>query len=285
VLGIAQGRCGWLMHEGGHNSLTGITKVDKVLCMFLYGFGVSCSGSYWMNQHNKHHATPQKLKYDTDLDTLPLVAFNKAAIRDSDSPLWLSLQAYLFLPLSTFLVGLGWKIFLHPRYSLRTNNWFELSVFALHYAAFVALFVPRFGFSQSLVMYLFYTWVTSGYIFGNFSLSHTHKPVVQSDEHLDWVRYAALETTNINPHWFVNWWMGYLNCQIEHHLFPTMPQFRQPRITKRVAALFAKHGVPYDSRGYFEMAKVTWQNLYAVGNDDAPEKKVSQAKPDKKKAA
>ena len=34
------------------------------------------SGAWWRNQHNKHHATPQKLKHDVDLDTLPLVAFN-----------------------------------------------------------------------------------------------------------------------------------------------------------------------------------------------------------------
>ena len=35
------------------------------------------SASYWRNQHNKHHATPQKLNHDVDLDTLPLVAFHK----------------------------------------------------------------------------------------------------------------------------------------------------------------------------------------------------------------
>lgn len=26
----------------------------------------------------------------------------------------------------------------------------------------------------------------------------------------------------------VNWWMSYLNFQIEHHMFPSMPQFRHP---------------------------------------------------------
>lgn len=28
MLGLAQGRCGWLMHEGGHLSLTGNIPVD-----------------------------------------------------------------------------------------------------------------------------------------------------------------------------------------------------------------------------------------------------------------
>lgn len=31
------GRCGWLMHEGGHHSLTGNSKVDRLLQAFLYG--------------------------------------------------------------------------------------------------------------------------------------------------------------------------------------------------------------------------------------------------------
>jgi hypothetical protein len=29
----------------------------------------------WNGPHNKHHATPQKIGHDIDLDTAPLVAF------------------------------------------------------------------------------------------------------------------------------------------------------------------------------------------------------------------
>jgi len=77
VMGIAQGRCGWLQHEGGHYSLTGNIKVDRHLQMAIYGLGCGMSGCYWRNQHNKHHATPQKLGTDPDLQTMPLVAFHK----------------------------------------------------------------------------------------------------------------------------------------------------------------------------------------------------------------
>ena len=78
VLGIVEGRCGWLMHEGGHYSLTGVPKVDVRLQEFLYGVGCGMSGGWWRVQHNKHHATPQKLAHDADLYMLPLVSFNKA---------------------------------------------------------------------------------------------------------------------------------------------------------------------------------------------------------------
>eukprot|EP00968_Pinguiococcus_pyrenoidosus_P004209 scaffold279_cov229-Pinguiococcus_pyrenoidosus.AAC.13 len=80
VLGLAQGRCGWLMHEGGHYSMSGYIPLDRVLQIVIYGTGCGMSGAWWRNQHNKHHATPQKLQHDVDLDTLPLVAFNEAVL-------------------------------------------------------------------------------------------------------------------------------------------------------------------------------------------------------------
>jgi len=76
-MGIAQGRCGWLMHEGGHYSLTGNINVDRALQVVLYGVGCGMSGSWWRIQHNKHHSMPQKLGADVDLNTLPLVAFTE----------------------------------------------------------------------------------------------------------------------------------------------------------------------------------------------------------------
>jgi len=77
MLGVVQGRCGWLMHEGGHYSLTGNISIDRAIQVAVYGLGCGMSGAWWRNQHNKHHATPQKLKHDVDLDTLPLVAFHE----------------------------------------------------------------------------------------------------------------------------------------------------------------------------------------------------------------
>jgi fatty acid desaturase 2 (delta-6 desaturase) len=35
--GIFGGRCGWLMHEGGHHSLTGNSQVDRFLESFVMG--------------------------------------------------------------------------------------------------------------------------------------------------------------------------------------------------------------------------------------------------------
>jgi fatty acid desaturase len=273
MVGLAQGRCGWLMHEGGHGSLTGHIKTDRNLQVWTYGLGCGMSAGWWRSNHNKHHAAPQKLKFDADLDTLPLVAFNAACTKGVRNPVmrqWLQAQAYLFMPLTCFLVVLGWQTFLHPRYMFRTNKYLEMFSLAVRYIGTFKFLLADFSWPAAIGCYLLVQQIAGSYIFTNFALSHTHLDVTQPDEHVHWCVYGASHTTNLSNHWCVNWWMAHLNFQIEHHLFPTMPQFRHPETSKRVRKLFEKHGLHYDVRGYFSCLADTLRNLDEVGHS-APE--------------
>eukprot|EP01050_Picozoa_sp_SAG11_P021749 SAG11_NODE_3938_length_2142_cov_1.162017_2_plen_436_part_00 len=273
LLGIGSGRCGWLMHEGGHYSLTGDIQIDRWLQVVLYGFGCGMSAGWWRSQHNRHHAMPQKEGADPDLNTLPLVAFTtKVAKRIGVSTRsWLRAQAPLF-PLATcLLVALGWQLYLHPRFIIRKSSWHEAAVILLRYATWHVVITGSLGsLGSSTVAYLAYNWVAANYIFTNFAVSHTHLPTVAShDTEVDWVRYAALHTMDVGagPCRCVDWWMCYLNYQIEHHLFPSMPQFRHPLVAPRVRQLFQRHGLPYDCRSYGSAMWATFANLDQVGSD------------------
>jgi len=272
LMAVAQGRCGWLMHEGGHCSLTGNVKFDVFLQELIYGLGCGMSGGWWRSQHNKHHSMPQKLGYDVDLNTLPLVAFTEKVCKRAGVPLkvWIRMQAVLFPLVSTLLVALGWQFYLHPRHIARRKNINEAFWVTLRYVLWTAFFTTKFGLAKSILLYLVYVWVGANYIFLHFAVSHTHLPTVpKEDTQVDWVRYAAIYTMNVKPGPFniVNWTMGYLNFQIEHHLFPCMPQFRHPQISPRVKAFFEKHGLKYDQRDYSEAFAVTFRNLHKVGYD------------------
>lgn len=272
ILGIVSGRCGWLMHEGGHYSLTGNISIDRSLQVIIYGFGCGMSGGWWRNQHNKHHSMPQKLGHDVDLDTLPLVAFTNKVVKRIGFPMkiWIRVQGFLFPVVTTLLVALGWQFYLHPRHVLRTKNYAEAFCMIGRMVLWHTFVTPAFGGYNSILLYLAYTWIGSNYIFLNFAVSHTHLPVVAKDDvSVDWVRYSAIHTMNVSagPLKFVDWWMSYLNYQIEHHLFPSMPQFRHPKVSKRVKALLEKHGLPYIQRNYVDAMNVTFNNLHKVGND------------------
>lgn len=263
IFSIANGRVGWFMHECGHGSMTGNLKVDKFMQEIAFAIGNTCSGSYWNNQHNKHHACPQKLQHDVDLNTLPLVAFCKDVLQDKKrfggfSKLWINLQAFLFAPVVTWLVVIGWAVYIHPRWMVRNKKYLEMFFYTIR-----LLFDYYF-----LGMWFWWLNAVIGgmYIFVNFSLSHTHLPTIAAAEFPNWIEYAANHTVNIEPSWWCNWWMGYLNFQIEHHLFPSMPQFKHQYIAPRVKALFEKHNLKYLILSYSDAMKTTFGNLHEVGN-------------------
>ncbi len=270
LFGIAEGRSGWLMHEAGHYSLTGNIKIDRRIQTLFYCLGCGMSASYWRNQHNKHHATPQKLNHDVDLDTLPLVAFHKNIALTIQNPIlkiWISYQAFLFFPVITTIVVFFWQFYLHPRFSIRTKNYKEVALLTARIFAWTLFSnLLQWNIRKSILIYLLKTIVAANYIFVNFAVSHTHRDIVPENKYQDWISYSASHTTNCHPSFLCNWWMSYLNFQIEHHLFPSLPQFRAPAVAPHVKALFQKHGITYDSRPYITSLADTFYNLYQVSS-------------------
>jgi len=275
------GRSGWVQHEGGHNSLTGNMKVDKLLQNLTIGFGLLTDGAMWNSMHNKHHATPQKVNYDIDLDTTPLVAFFNNAIEKNRtgtwSKLWLKYQAWTFLPVTSgLLVMLFWIFFLHPRKVIRDKNISQGIVLLFGHVFRTWLFVHFGGYSwlQAYGLLMISMWGTGVYLFGHFSLSHTFTPVVEENENVNWVQYAVEHSIDIDPHNpMINWVMGYLNCQVIHHLFPTMPQYKQPAISKELMQLTKKWGMKYEVMGYWEAWYLMFKNLNDVGHQYAVDSK------------
>jgi len=257
-LAMFQGRCGWLMHEGGHHSLTGKPNVDRLLQAIIYGCGDGMSSSWWSSQHNRHHAMPQRLQHDVDLDTMPLLAFNKDVVKNKKhgQGFFIQHQSTLFLSMDCLLVAIFWKLYLHPRYVITKGTYIQQLFMGLHYLV---------AYNVGIVTYLVTVWLAAIYIFGNFALSHTHLPVTEKPLH--WVEFALLHTMDIQPSWWCDWWMAYLNYQIEHHLFPTMPQFRHPKVRGRVLELAKKHDIPYHCTSYVDAWGKTFQNLADVSKD------------------
>ena len=274
VLGVFGARCGWIQHEGGHNSLTGNMSIDKRIQALFIGFGLGSSASMWNSMHEKHHATPQKINYDMDLDTTPLVAFFDTALEKNRartySKWWIRLQAYTFLPITSgCFVMLFWLFYLHPRKIIRDKK-FEQGFWMLaSHTIRPALMasVSGLGFGQCYLLHWVSLWIAGQYLFGHFSLSHTHTDTVEADENKNWVEFAVSHTVDINPqNPVINWVMGYLNCQVVHHLFPNMPQYKQPEVSKRLVKFCKDNGLEYTVISYFEAWRRTFANLHDVGH-------------------
>lgn len=257
LIGLVRGRSGWMQHESGHMSLSGNPKMDRILHALLIGLGLGLSSSWWANQHNRHHAMPQRLNHDVDLNTMPLIAYSAKVVKKpkDGKRWWIQYQAYLFL-MNTLLVGLSWCYYVHPKYVVKHKHYLQLVAMLVHHWLLYKLGVWPVVLSS---------WVAAAYLLLNFTLSHTHMPVTTQPSH--WVEYSLLHTADVEQTPWCDWWMGYLNYQIEHHLFPTMPQFRQPRITDRVKALAKKHNLPYNVYSYREAVGKTFRNMSDVSKE------------------
>jgi hypothetical protein len=225
--------------------------------------------------HNKHHAAPQKIGHDIDLDTAPLVAFHNNAMENKKHnaliKLWLKYQAYSFLPVTSGLLVMPfWAFYLHPRKVIRDKNVGQALFILSGHAVRVLLFM-RFGhtnFFSAALYHLIAIWLTGIYLFGQFSLSHTFTPTIDKNENPNWVRYAIEHTVDISPNnKLVGWIMGYLNNQVIHHLFPSMPQYRGPEVSKELMLFCKKWDIKYTIMSYGEAWYHMLNNLNRVGNE------------------
>jgi fatty acid desaturase len=208
------------------------------------------------------------LVHDVDLNTLPLIAFNDETAKKGNK-LMMRIQYITFMPAQLLLFFL-WK-FTHTRHMFRTGNYFEFLAAVLSHVVEIYLYRSMGVLGLAVVTAL--GWSFGGlYLASIFSLNHSHKPVAEKFAPRDWVRRAALHTTNLHPTPVITWFVGYLNFQVEHHLFPTIPHPRLPYIQPRVKALLQKHNVSYDVQNFSTAVKLTFANLYEVGHKESSKK-------------
>eukprot|EP01091_Cochliopodium_minus_P008411 TRINITY_DN1905_c0_g1_i1.p1 TRINITY_DN1905_c0_g1~~TRINITY_DN1905_c0_g1_i1.p1 ORF type:complete len:416 (-),score=100.55 TRINITY_DN1905_c0_g1_i1:49-1296(-) len=274
--GFTLGRNGFLMHDMGHRAFFGNMWRDKFFHVILFCLGIAGSPSWWTNQHNKHHAATQELKHDVDLQTLPVVAFNRE-IAKGGNPLWLKYQWLTFVPMQ-FLFLPFWR-YLHFRHSIRLRKWGEMICIPLH-DVIGATLLYYFGLSISnFIIYETLGFMVGGcYIASIFSLNHTHRPTVEPFTQRNWVRRATDFTTNSEPNYFNSWFTGFLNFQIEHHLFPSVPHPNLYKVSLRVRELCKKNNIPYDCKPISESIYLVYKNLVDVGDFAYNNKKTKQKK-------
>jgi fatty acid desaturase len=266
IYGLVVGRNGLLMHDMGHRAFFCNMYLDKIAHTVFFGLGITGSASFWNNQHNKHHAATQEMNHDTDLATLPVVAFHKEVAKQSKNKLYLQFQWLVFLPAQLLLFYL-WKV-THLRHCIRTKNWAEFCSIMGHKAISLLICMRGgVGFSGWFIYEAIgYAW-GGFYLASTFSMNHTHRPVAEQHAHRDWVHRSTEYTTNCTPSLFTRWFTGYLCLQMEHHLFPNISHPRLIEVAPRLKALLEKHGEVYDCRSMHDAFVEVMVNLYNVGNE------------------
>jgi linoleoyl-CoA desaturase len=129
-----------------------------------------------------------------------------------------------------------------------------IGIKVLHFGIFIGLplLLTDFAWWQ-ICLGWFCMHFTGGFILGViFQLAHVVEGVAQPLENAegiieaDWIVHELNTTANFGrSNRLLNWYIGGLNFQIEHHLFPNICHIHYPKIAPIVEATAKEYGYPY----------------------------------------
>lgn len=271
VMGVGVAGVGFAVsHDALHGAYSANPTVNKWLGLTFDLFGAN--GYMWKITHNVIHHTYTNIHgVDEDLSVSPLLRLSPEA------PLkpihrwqhWYAFAAYSTSTLFWVFVK-DYKYFLqkdlgpyedkkHPR-----AEWANLIVMKLVYygwAIILPLLVLDIPLWQFAIGFLAMN-LTAGTILGVvFQLAHvvegTDHPLPNEVGEMEaaWMVHEMETTSNFgrgNP--VLNWYVGGLNFQVEHHLFPRVCSVHYPAISPIVERVARKYGVAYNDQPTFRAA-------------------------------
>jgi fatty acid desaturase len=105
-----------------------------------------------------------------------------------------------------------------------------------------------------------------------FGLGHNGMATYEAEKRPDFWNLQVTTTRNITgghgmPQFFVDWFCGGLQYQVEHHLFPTMPRHNLAKCHTLVDSFCKKWGVSYHEADMIDGNMEVLRHLSTVSND------------------
>lgn len=268
ALGVVFTQVAFLGHEAAHRQIFSSGPRNDRLGRLLANGVVGMSYSWWTTKHTRHHANPNRVGKDPDIevDTISFLDADAAEARGIRR-LITRRQGWLFFPLLTLeglnLHALGFRHVLGrgPVKGRAT----EITLLLARFAVFVA---PVFVFLPLGMAFAFVgvqLAVFGVYMGASFAPNHKGMPVIAPGAKLDFFSKQVRTSRNIGGGWWATWLMGGLNYQIEHHLFPNMPRPHLARAREIVRDHCRTLGVPYTETTLWRSYGIVIAYLNRVG--------------------
>jgi fatty acid desaturase len=103
------------------------------------------------------------------------------------------------------------------------------------------------------------------YLGCSFAPNHKGMPILAADDQTDFLRRQVLTSRNVRGSWLVDYALGGLNYQIEHHLFPSMPRPNLRHSQAIVREFCQQHGLAYCQTTLWRSYAQALQHLHEVG--------------------
>jgi len=249
ALAVVLHQFAFLGHDGAHRQIFASARWNEWFGRIFAGLFAGLGYSWWLSKHNKHHGAPNQLGRDSDIEST-VFAFHDEAGRGRPRGVrawFVRRQGWFFFPLLPFEgVSLhidSFRRLLHPDPVKR--RWIDLSFMTLRLGGYVAVLflVLSPGMAAAFL-------ATQLGVFGllmglSFAPNHVGMPIINETTKVDFLRRQVLTSRNISGGWLIDLFMGGLNHQVEHHLFPSMPRPNLRQARPIVRQFCAEHGIAY----------------------------------------
>jgi linoleoyl-CoA desaturase len=131
-----------------------------------------------------------------------------------------------------------------------------------HFVVFCIIPIMFVGFRSWLAGYLIYTFSVGFVISIVFQLAHivekVSQPEILTATEEEWIVHEVATTANFAmDNKVLSWFVGGLNFQIEHHLFPRVSHIHYPALSEKVQSVCRNYGVRYHKYFTFWSAVVS----------------------------
>ncbi len=247
ALGVIFTQIAFLTHEAAHRQILDGGPANDRLARYLAA-SIGMSYSWWDAKHSRHHANPNRVGKDPDIevDTISFLVEDAAEARGLRRLLTLR-QGWLFFPLLT-LEGLNLH-YLGIRHLMSRGpvkgRWLELSLIAARFALYLTPIFLVLPLGMAFAFLGVQLAVFGVYMGASFAPNHKGMPVIAHDARLDFFSKQVRTSRNISGGWWATALMGGLNYQVEHHLFPSMSRRHLAKAREIVREFCEDHDVPY----------------------------------------
>jgi fatty acid desaturase len=254
-------------HDAGHRQIFRSRRANNLVGLVHANLLVGISFGWWVAKHDRHHSNPNHEDLDPDID-IPALAFTAGQARDRRglARVVARYQAFLFFPL--LLLEAAQLHVASVKAVVRDTSratMVEGLLLVLHVVGYLTALFLVLSPLQAAVFVLVQQGLFGLYLGCSFAPNHKGMPTLSEAEELDFLRSQVLTSRNVRGSRLVDWLLGGLNYQIEHHLFPNMPRPNLRRAQPLVRAFLSQHDLPYTETSMFGSYAEALRHLHSVG--------------------
>ena len=255
-------------HDAGHRQISRSRPANDRVGLLHANLLIGISFGWWVPKHNAHHTNPNHEDLDPDI-SITALAFtdDQASSKHGLVRLIARYQGWLFFPL--LLLEAAHLHLASIKATVRGGsgraNAVEALLLVAHLVGYLTALWLVLSPWQSLAFIVVQQGLFGLYLGCAFAPNHKGMATLTEADELDFLRRQVLTSRDVAGSRLVDWLLGGLNYQIEHHLFPNMPRPNLRRAQPLIRAFCQQHGLPYAEASLFGSYAQAIRHLHTVG--------------------